>query len=90
EGKRMADFRDGTSMSIIVVEASSDQAVPWTKPEDLEISAEEALDALLSAHEGGFLALFADGSARLIPDSVDLDTLKNLFTIADGNPVDLD
>jgi hypothetical protein len=90
EGKSIATITDGSSNTVIVVEAAPDQSVPWTKPEDLDISNEEALQTLLSAAEHGFLALFGDGSVRTLSPSIGMETLRNLFTIADGNPVQID
>ena len=75
---------------MIVVEAAPDQSVPWTKPEDLDISSDEALQALLTAGENGFLALFGDGRVQMLNPGIGMETLRNLFTIADGKVVEID
>jgi hypothetical protein len=90
QGKKLSAFTDGTSNSIIVVEAAADQAVPWTKPDDLDIADEEALQKLLTARGENFLAAFADGRVSSVTATIDPETLRNAFTIADGNPVNLD
>jgi hypothetical protein len=87
EGPRIADVTDGTSNTIMVVEARSDAAVNWTEPEDLEIDDEDPLAGLEGARVGGFLAALADGSVRFISDNIDLDVLKALMTRAGGEVV---
>jgi hypothetical protein len=89
-GKGFAAITDGMSNTVVVVEAAADHSVPWTKPEDLDIADEEALQNLLSAGENGFLALFADGRVATLNPGIGMETLRNLFTIADGNPVEID
>ena len=43
-----------------------------------------------SIHSGSFIAAFADGSIRPINYSINLTTISNLCSIADGNPTTLD
>lgn len=87
EGPRIASVTDGTSNTIMAVEARSDHAVTWTEPVDLEIDEDDLLAGLESARVGGFHALFADGSVRFISDNIDLGVLKALFTKAGGEAV---
>lgn len=44
----------------------------------------EILTAARSQHAGGANAAFADGSVRFIPESIDLDIWRNLFSRNDG------
>jgi prepilin-type processing-associated H-X9-DG protein len=83
---RIAQIRDGTSNTILVVEAS--EAVPWTKPDDIPFQPDrpENLFGAGSSHPGGFNALFCDGSVRFIKTTIDLDVLKALIT-RDGGEV---
>lgn len=80
EGFSVADITDGTSNTIMAVEAHRDAAVIWTKPDDLVIDFKNPTKGVKSARVGGFHTLFCDGSVRFISDSINLDTLKALFT----------
>jgi hypothetical protein len=88
-GTSMRDILDGTSNTILVVEASDAEAVIWTKPEDFEPDEQNPLRGLVGLRPNGFQALFCDGSVRFIAESVDRDVLRALFTRADGQAVDL-
>ncbi len=43
EGLKLSDFTDGTSKTILAVEVNDDRAVPWTKPDDLEVDLTQTL-----------------------------------------------
>jgi RNA polymerase sigma factor (sigma-70 family) len=83
---RLADFTDGTSNTIFVVEAGT--PVPWTKPEDLPYVPDQALSRLGGLFDGDFHALLADGSVRLISRKVSDDLLRRLINRQDGEPID--
>ncbi|HEV7224882.1 MAG TPA: DUF1559 domain-containing protein [Pirellulales bacterium] len=84
---RFADITDGLSNTIMVVEANPDQAVIWTKPDDLHIDADKPRAGLGGLRPGGFSALFCDGSVHFVSAMVDADTLKLLFDPRDGMPI---
>ena len=84
---RMTDIRDGTSDTILCVEAGPDKAVPWTKPEDLPFDPEKPLAALGKVSPEGFIAAFFDGSVQQL--KVDNQTLKALITPDGGERIDL-
>jgi type II secretory pathway pseudopilin PulG len=85
---KIQQFTDGTSNTVLVVQANDDRAVPWTKPDDLEVDLKKPLDGLGDAEPNGFSALFADGSVRLLPKTISEETLRRLFGRADGLPID--
>ncbi len=87
EGTKFTDIRDGTSNTILAVEARSDSAVIWTKPEDIVIDFKKPLLFLKDARDGGFLTLMTDGSVRVITDKINFETLKALVTRAGGEAV---
>jgi len=80
EGPRFKDIIDGTSNTIMIVEADDDQAVEWTKPDDLTIDPESPARGLGGLYEDGFYAAYCDGSVRRLPDTIAADTLRALFT----------
>lgn len=84
DGPRIQDITDGTSNTIMAVEASPERAAIWTAPNELDFAPEQPFAGLGGIHANGFLALFADGSVRFIAQTVDPKTLKALFTAAGG------
>jgi prepilin-type processing-associated H-X9-DG protein len=60
-----ATFTDGTSNTILIVEAAI--PVPWTKPDDLPFDPIGPLPALGGIFNGDANVAYADGSVRFIP-----------------------
>jgi uncharacterized protein DUF1559 len=87
EGRTLKDFTDGTSNTILVVEAGPEKAVEWTRPDDLTIDEANPKTGLFGNRDGGFLAAFADGPVKFIPQSIDDNTLRGLFTINGGEKI---
>jgi hypothetical protein len=87
QGRKMAAFTDGMSNTILLVEASDERAVPWTKPEDFTPEKGKPAKGLVGLRGGVFLALAADGAVHVVPADSDADTLHALFTRAGGEAV---
>lgn len=88
EGPRFpADFVDGTSNTIFIIEADDAHVVPWTKPEDLPIDPKHPERGLGGHFHGGFLAAIADGSIRFVSNKISKTTLQRAFDPADGQPM---
>ena len=73
---------DGTVDTIMVVQVPSQDAVVWTKPDDLVFDPKDAKKGLAEEKAGGFNVAFCDGSVRFLRSSIDPKTLKALFTRA--------
>jgi hypothetical protein len=85
-GVTIPSFLDGTSNTIMVVEAGPDTADIWTKPGGLTLNPDNPVAALGNIGET-FLVLLADGSVHRLQKSIDAATLRNLIQHQDGNPV---
>jgi prepilin-type processing-associated H-X9-DG protein len=87
-GAQIQQITDGTSNTILAVEARRD--VPWTKPEDLPFDPNNAVPDLGGFTPDGFNALFADGSVRYIKKSINPRILKYLITPNGGEVISSD
>jgi hypothetical protein len=87
QGIAFGQIIDGSSYTILAVEAGDAMAVPWTKPDDLLNEAHDSVLGLLGRPDA-FWALFADGSVNSISTSIGPDTLRALFTRNDKTPLD--
>ena len=89
EGLKFSDFTDGTSKSILAVEVNDDRAVPWTKPDDLEVDLSKPFEGLGEGEAGGLSCMaFVDGHTLAITKQSDEATVKGLFTRNGGEPID--
>jgi prepilin-type processing-associated H-X9-DG protein len=88
EGIRLAGIPDGTSNTIMLVEANDAKAVPWTKPDDFPYNEKNPAAGLGGIFPGGFNAAFCDGSVRFIRGTIDAETLRRLFIRDDGQVID--
>ncbi len=77
-GFRLLDFTDGTSNTLLIVEA--DQAVPWTKPDELPFNPNQPVPPIKGHWSGGFLAVTADGAVRMIDRKLSEPTLRAAIT----------
>lgn len=87
---RQIDFRtirDGAVNTIAVVEADSDRAAIWTKPDDLDFDPADPAKGLGKLRWIGFNAVFGDGAIHFIRDTTDPDVLRRLFNPRDGQPI---
>jgi RNA polymerase sigma factor (sigma-70 family) len=83
EGQRglaIKQFKDGTSNTILAVEART--PVPWTKPADIAYDAEKPLPKLGGVFKDGFCALVGDGAARFVPRDISDADLRPWITPA--------
>jgi hypothetical protein len=85
-----ADFTDGTSNVIFIVEVHH-SGIHWMEPRDLHISQmARTINAqhgqgICSAHPpGGAQVALADGTVRFVPESLPADVLRSRIQIDDG------
>jgi hypothetical protein len=87
QGVRKSDVTDGLADTILLVQTSSSRAVYWTKPADLPYAADQPLPGVSGPLEGGFSALFADGSVRFIRHDTRAETLRAWITRNGGEKI---
>jgi hypothetical protein len=80
-----ADFFDGTSNTILIVEAG--QAVPWTKPEELPFAAGKPLPELGGLFRDVFQAAFASGDVAVLTKKYDEQHLRYAITSNGGDVI---
>jgi hypothetical protein len=86
------DLIDGSSNVILLAESSTDPVV-WTQPRDLRYETlplginHETGVGLSSRHPGCCCAALADGSVRVLGETISPETLRKLFLCNDGEPV---
>jgi hypothetical protein len=84
-----AEFPDGSSNTIMIVEA--EQAVPWTKPEDIDFDPGKPMMTLMSRHYGSvFHVALADGSVRAVSTTLSETTFKAAITRNGGESLGRD
>ena len=80
---------DGTSNTILAVEANPDVAVEWTKPVDLPFDKDNPKKNVGEIRPGVFCVVLCDGSTHSVDVSVFPEALSNLIRRNDGRRVDI-
>ena len=80
-GHAIKEIFDGTSNTIMLVEAAPDRAVIWTKPEDLVIDKEDPRKGLIAPDAESFRVIAADGAVHTLPKTISGADLLKLLTI---------
>lgn len=90
KGVQLQEFRDGSSNTIVIVEADRDRAVPWMKPADLAFDPQNPKAGVGGFRSQGFLAAFADGSVKFISNETSDDVVRQLVLLNDGGGAQAD
>jgi hypothetical protein len=85
KGVAIQEITDGTSNTILIVDADQDRAVVWTKPDDLNVDGGDVRQILFGARKDGFYCAFADGSVQRIGPRCDATLLHALLTRNGGD-----
>lgn len=88
-GIKFQDVSDGTSNTIFIVVARDENAVIWTRPEDLKIDPENPAKGLANDEGKGYWVLMVDGSVRHISSKIASKMLWALFTKGGGEVVEI-
>ncbi len=84
QGRTIADFKDGTSRTIVVVEAGPSRAVEWTKPDDLPIAEANLAGGLFGQRDAGAMVLFGDCHIGVVRPNTPAEVIHAACTIAGG------
>ena len=87
KGMKFQDIKDGTSATIMIVEADPKNAVIWTKPDDLMLDPKNPKKGL-RMYDEGFLAALGDGSVRYFSAKTKPKSVWALFTRDGGETID--
>lgn len=89
DGRGFAEFTDGTSRSIIVVQVDDEHAPIWTQPADWSPNQANPYAGLGGLHPNVTITGYADGHAGIISQEIDPDLLHALLTVDGGEVVEL-
>ena len=87
-GPRLAHFQDGPDQTLLFVESGTNQAVPWTKPDDLEFDISDPLAALGTLTSETIHGRTADGRKITLPSSINPNDFKAMVTLEGDEQVD--
>lgn len=78
-GLKFQAFTDGISDTIMLVNADDEAAVPWTKPDDLEVDLQNVWNHLNGFRYDGLQVGIGDGSVQTLPPKTTATALQRLF-----------
>ncbi|MFN0198429.1 MAG: DUF1559 domain-containing protein [Planctomycetaceae bacterium] len=73
------DIKDGTSNTIMIVEANEDSSVVWTRPDDYVLP-EKPLQGLIRSKEPGIIVGMCDGAVYRLSTSIDDERFRKLVS----------
>ena len=83
--RRFSEVTDGASQTLMLIEVSPDDAVPWMSPDDFGVRFLLTLGAdTRLTHEGGTVAAMADGSVQFMGRGISESNRQALMTIDGG------
>jgi hypothetical protein len=84
---KIQQITDGTSNTILALDADDSQAVIWTQPADWRVDPMSPKKGAVRAGLG-ILAAFCDGSVHVLPGTVDAEQIWALLTPTGGEVID--
>lgn len=87
QGTTLRDIIDGTSLTLMLVEA--DRQIPWTLPEDIDYAVDHPRPELGLPGSLGFLILKCDGDVNFLPHDFPESDFQALLTPAGGDAISI-
>ena len=87
KARMIREIIDGTSNTLLTIQAAPDRAVEWTKPDDFQFDPAQPF-AGLGTPSGTFLAGFSDGSCRPLSLGMSAEAMRAIATRAGEEVVD--
>lgn len=87
-GTTIRDIKDGTSNTIMIVDALRERAVIWTRPDDLPFDAKDPLRGVIDKNNSTAWVAFCDGSVRRLDGKTRVENLRRYFQMNDGEVID--
>ena len=84
-----ASISDGSSNTILVINAADDLAVQWTKPADISSGDYKSREPKQLFRDSEVNVVLCDGSTHQMSEGVDGRNLQNLILRNDGQVVDV-
>ncbi len=82
---RLQDIADGTSNTILLLQATPSAAVPWTKPDDLLVNEANPREGMVAAGQASLIVGLANGSIQELPTDIAPQQLKAMITQDGGD-----
>jgi hypothetical protein len=89
EPPKVVRILDGTSNTLLAIQSPPEQAVPWTKPQDLPFDPKDAVRALGKVPADGIFGVMFDGSVYKLPAVYPGEAWRRLIQPDDGGVVEL-
>ncbi len=77
---KFRDITDGLSNTIMGLETLGEDAVKWTKPEDIRLDVASPFGALQDGTRDGFYVMLADGAVIFLSNQIKPELFKGLLT----------
>jgi len=84
DSARIRDIIDGTSNTLMAVQTTPENAVIWTKPDDLVLTSDRPVFEQIAGDADGFTACTCDGAAHYIDRNFTEETLRTMLSMAGG------
>ena len=84
QGPSLRAIADGSSNTVMMVEAGPDVAVPWTQPKDIAFDVDSPLANIGKIDSRGIPVVMFDGSVRVLSSDIDRKVFKELVLSNDG------